>query len=471
MGYQNSSLKPITSLHQVLYSNTGPGLGQMPPHPRDNYPRRTEVGLQTEHLSAVSQVAPHAAPAGHQPGYLAAQQGYGSGAQQNYATDKYFLERNLEKLVAEQGVGGVIGELTNQMSPQQLEVLVRAMKEKLASPDSRGSRQPIDLATIGEISLDKFLSQLSLHQMNNLADNNNLQPQQIQQQQQQVQQPPTLPMKQSKKQRSASGSGALVSSMPDLSDCHKSDTSSDDVQRGAQARSPRHKPRKSNLSGKQKSKTDLSQAEGGTGSVNKVRFDPAQVPERSPHSGRHERESSERHRRHRSSRHHRHRDRHHRERSSSRSRGQVPEVSRTGSLPRSHSYSGRTGLAEIYSNGRVMEDDERSECSTCSSSSSDSDDPYAYQLPPRRAYGGVRISYVPNDRFALSHRDHRHLSGRRSLRTFTPGPELSAAPPGPGAQVRGHHLTHPPPELHLGQAGGRRDTMSQDRDKDKCIIS
>merc|ERR1719189_1765441 len=157
-------------------------------------------------------------------------------------------------------------------------------------------------------------------------------------------------MKQSKKQRSASGSGALVSSMPDLSDCHKSDTSSDDVQRGAQARSPRHKPRKSNLSGKQKSKTDLSQAEGGTGSVNKVRFDPAQVPERSPHTGRHERESSERHRRHRSSRHHRHRDRHHRERSSS--RGQVPEVSRTGSLPRSHSYSGRTGLAEIYSNGR-----------------------------------------------------------------------------------------------------------------------
>ena len=92
--------------------------------------------------------------------------------------DRLFLERNLEKLVAEQGIS-VIGELTNQMSPQQIEMLVRHMKEKLASPDSRGSRQPIDLATIGEISLDKFLSQLSLHQIgvegNSQVDNNHSQ--------------------------------------------------------------------------------------------------------------------------------------------------------------------------------------------------------------------------------------------------------------------------------------------------------
>jgi len=97
-----------------------------------------------------------------------------------------------------------------------------------------------------------------------------------------------------------------------------------------------------------------------------------------------------------------------------------------------------------------MDDDEISQCSTCSSSSSDSDDPYAYQLPPRRAYGGVRISYVPNDRFALS---HRHLGGRRSLRV-TPGPA---------------DLSQPQP-LQVGPA--RRETQSQDRtDKDKCIIS
>jgi len=40
-------------------------------------------------------------------------------------------------------------------------------------------------------------------------------------------------------------------------------------------------------------------------------------------------------------------------------------------------------------------------CSTCSSSSSDDDD-YPYHLPPRRQYGGVRISYVPNDAVALA---------------------------------------------------------------------
>ena len=45
-------------------------------------------------------------------------------------------------------------------------------------------------------------------------------------------------------------------------------------------------------------------------------------------------------------------------------------------------------------------DDEDGRCPTCSSdSSSDSDDdPYAYQPAPRKAYGGVRLSYVPNDR-------------------------------------------------------------------------
>lgn len=50
-------------------------------------------------------------------------------------------------------------------------------------------------------------------------------------------------------------------------------------------------------------------------------------------------------------------------------------------------------------NIRCDQDDASSTCSTCSSSSS-SDDPSVYELPPRRAYGGVRISYVPNDALA-----------------------------------------------------------------------
>merc|ERR1712012_580866 len=168
-------------------------------------------------------------------------------------------------------------------------------------------------------------------------------------------QPPTLPLKQSKKHRNMSGgNGGAATSMPDLSDCVKSDSSSDDVlHQNQQHKSPhsRHKPRKSNLSGKQRSKTDLSSADppasNNTSSKTlNVRFDPAQVPERSPHNSRHG-------------------DGHHRDRSSSRSRTNV-EVSRTGSLPRSHSYSGRSGLAEMYGTGkdRVMEDDEMSQCST-----------------------------------------------------------------------------------------------------------
>ncbi|XP_043586205.1 protein prickle-like isoform X1 [Bombus pyrosoma] len=47
------------------------------------------------------------------------------------------------------------------------------------------------------------------------------------------------------------------------------------------------------------------------------------------------------------------------------------------------------------------DDDVESCCSTCSSSSS-SDEAAAYALPPRRAYGGVRISYVPNDAVACA---------------------------------------------------------------------
>lgn len=48
---------------------------------------------------------------------------------------------------------------------------------------------------------------------------------------------------------------------------------------------------------------------------------------------------------------------------------------------------------------RDDESDASSVCSTCSSSSSSSED-YLYQLPQRRHYGGVRVSYVPNDAIA-----------------------------------------------------------------------
>lgn len=48
----------------------------------------------------------------------------------------------------------------------------------------------------------------------------------------------------------------------------------------------------------------------------------------------------------------------------------------------------------------------RSICSTCSSSSSDSDD-FAYELPQRHVYGGVRVNYVPNDALACARKEQQ----------------------------------------------------------------
>lgn len=101
-------------------------------------------------------------------------------------------------------------------------------------------------------------------------------------------------------------------------------------------------------------------------------------------------------------------------------------TSETRRFPRSRSYSGRSRHGDsmerrrpkkttsesqmVPGSSRQTEDDTISYCSTCSSSSSSDD--LAYQLPPRRAYGGVRISYVPNDALACARR--KQASGPRS---------------------------------------------------------
>lgn len=54
-------------------------------------------------------------------------------------------------------------------------------------------------------------------------------------------------------------------------------------------------------------------------------------------------------------------------------------------------------------------------CSTCSSSSSESDD-FAYKLPQRKIYGGVRISYVPNDALACARRkEQQQLQQKKEI--------------------------------------------------------
>ncbi|XP_069361531.1 protein prickle-like isoform X3 [Maniola hyperantus] len=58
---------------------------------------------------------------------------------------------------------------------------------------------------------------------------------------------------------------------------------------------------------------------------------------------------------------------------------------------------------------KVRDDDANSYCSTCSSSSSSTE---SYTLPTRRAYGGVRISYVPNDAVACAKRERQRKNAQ-----------------------------------------------------------
>ncbi|KAJ0174377.1 hypothetical protein K1T71_010523 [Dendrolimus kikuchii] len=58
---------------------------------------------------------------------------------------------------------------------------------------------------------------------------------------------------------------------------------------------------------------------------------------------------------------------------------------------------------------KVKDEDASSYCSTCSSSSSSAE---SYTLPTRRAYGGVRISYVPNDAVACAKRERQRKNSQ-----------------------------------------------------------
>ncbi|XP_052755714.1 protein espinas-like [Galleria mellonella] len=58
---------------------------------------------------------------------------------------------------------------------------------------------------------------------------------------------------------------------------------------------------------------------------------------------------------------------------------------------------------------KVRDDDASSYCSTCSSSSSSAE---SYTLPTRRAYGGVRISYIPNDAVACAKRERQRKNAQ-----------------------------------------------------------
>ncbi|XP_068620358.1 prickle planar cell polarity protein 3-like [Battus philenor] len=83
----------------------------------------------------------------------------------------------------------------------------------------------------------------------------------------------------------------------------------------------------------------------------------------------------------------------------------MPELAAPRRAGRSVRFCGDDNRAfEPDPPARPRDDDAASACSTCSSSSSSTE---SYSMPARRAYGGVRISYVPNDAVACARRQRR----------------------------------------------------------------
>lgn len=145
-----------------------------------------------------------------------------------------------------------------------------------------------------------------------------------------------------------------------------------------------------------------------TVSKKEVRFDGEQkdaIPRSRTHSGRITRSSGRRRKGSRQRKHasdhrlsdqlsqsskHKHEHSHHRKSSRSSRNSNEPCTSAQAKLRDNHHHDSETS----------------SLCSTCSSSSSESDD-FAYKLPQRKIYGGVRISYVPNDALACARKEQQ----------------------------------------------------------------
>jgi hypothetical protein len=75
--------------------------------------------------------------------------------------DRQVLEKNLEKLISERGMD-VIGQLTKEMSPQQIERLLVQTKQKLQGTNSVPLLQPALAVTPTEAGLQKRVVQPDL---------------------------------------------------------------------------------------------------------------------------------------------------------------------------------------------------------------------------------------------------------------------------------------------------------------------
>lgn len=100
----------------------------------------------------------------------------------------------------------------------------------------------------------------------------------------------------------------------------------------------------------------------------------------------------------------------HRDRRNAKHRGDPPKISPSTSRDTTDAHRQHVKPSREQKDNND-DSDSSSLCSTCSSSSSTSDE--AYELPQRRHYGGVRVSYVPNDALAHARRRKQEAEGDR----------------------------------------------------------
>ena len=412
--------------------------------------------------------------------------------------DRRQLERNLETLIAERGVNA-IGQLTKEMSPAQIQALLQLTSVKLnpATPEVGRSRRPLDLSSLDDSKLENILSELSVvredpHRRRDPRDprdsRDSREPRDPRN--------PRDPRDPRRRRRDSTSDDEMVDPVDRQRQHPQRRSSRLDAQQLHHQQQPHlHHHQNAEL---QKSSKNLS-----------VHFDPSQVRPSPPedqrrlhHQAMLSPEVYRRSKHHSSTRNYDHQQQQNQ---------QMPL--RYGSLPRSNSYSGRLHQQqqqhppqeEQFDGGRrggsgrhqfrVARPAGAEEYNDdYSSSSSDSDDdPYAYQLPQRKAYGGVRVSYVPNDRRAVQ-KQHRRNRSDLQLDSIQHQQHRHQQQQQQQHQQRNHHQyqqqQHMIPDHQRGQqpqpqslpAGsgigqtrqlstGSASAALAASDKDKCIIS
>ena len=530
IGDPGRQLQPVTSLQQVLYNNQAKSRSFQF---SQNDHRRS---MDQSALMNSSQSSNHSSSI--TSNFLPALQATSlpQASSDSSSSERVILEKNLEKLITERGLE-VLGQLTAEMTPQQIERLLQKTKEKLASSTSALQTSPLVRGESGRNRrpLDLNMSANNLENYLNQAQ----------------------PGNQFSQWREAGRPERDLNNLKFMPS-HGGDRcedSSDDEGQGPRAS---HKQRKGHGHWGQRHGKHHKGHHMRTESVQpspmnqprnlSVHFDPGQVDQnrylQEPYPPPIENQGfqQEYHHRRSHSTSYQHGVRHgqgyhHRSSSSSRQRSaqhlpdldDYPASRPIGHQPisRSHSYSsGQVGLGQDPTGGRMPPPAitngrhhhtpnptrkgrnvaffDHDKCPTCSSdSSSDSDDdPYAYQLQPRKAYGGVRLSYVPNDRrraklMSDPRQEYvpRNLNRQQShsMRAGSLQPQsLPPHPPNPAMMgqgqpqqgQQGYYQTQPPPQPHQHQvpspyypphSGHHRNahnTSADSKDKDKnCIIS